>query len=64
MCLLGLNFFAVFGNWTVKFWLLRGLFFCVFLQKKEAARPKEEVIEKEEEIVHEDNDWGKSSPGD
>lgn len=34
------------------------------LQKKEAARPKEEVIEKEEEIVHEDNDWGKSSPGD
>ncbi|KAM6374312.1 ubiquitin-like modifier-activating enzyme 5 isoform 3-T3 [Alca torda] len=26
--------------------------------KKEAARPKEEVIEQEEEIVHEDNDWG------
>ncbi|KAJ7404239.1 Ubiquitin-like modifier-activating enzyme 5 [Pitangus sulphuratus] len=27
-------------------------------KKKEAARPKQEVIEKEDEIVHEDNDWG------
>lgn len=35
------------------------LYFVVFLQKKEAARPKQEVIEQEEEIVHEDNDWGK-----
>lgn len=30
-----------------------------FLQRKEAARPKQEIIEQEEEIVHEDNDWGK-----
>lgn len=41
-----------------------GLFFCVFPPEIEAARPKEEVIEKEEEIVHEDNDWGKSSIGE
>ncbi|KAM6338461.1 ubiquitin-like modifier-activating enzyme 5 isoform 1-T1 [Podargus strigoides] len=27
-------------------------------KKKEAARPSQEVIEQEEEIVHEDNDWG------
>ncbi|KAM9649317.1 ubiquitin-like modifier-activating enzyme 5 isoform 1-T1 [Morphnus guianensis] len=27
-------------------------------KKKEAARPKQEEIEQEEEIVHEDNDWG------
>lgn len=45
--------------------VIEGFIFFVFsLQKKEAARPKEEVIEKEEEIVHEDNDWGKSSTGD
>lgn len=37
--------------------------FVFFLQKKEAARPKQEEIEQEEEIVHEDNDWGKSSAG-
>lgn len=46
-----------FGYW--------GVYFFVFsLQKKEAERPKEEVIEKEEEIVHEDNDWGESLTGD
>ncbi|XP_063160056.1 ubiquitin-like modifier-activating enzyme 5 isoform X2 [Candoia aspera] len=27
-------------------------------KKKEAANPKEELIDQEEEIVHEDNDWG------
>ncbi|KAK2526218.1 Uba5 [Columba livia] len=27
-------------------------------KRKEAARPKQEIIEQEEEIVHEDNDWG------
>lgn len=31
----------------------------VSLQKKEAERPKVEVVEEEEEeVVHEDNDWG------
>lgn len=30
-----------------------------FLQVKEAAQPKQEEIDQEEEIVHEDNDWGK-----
>jgi len=34
-------------------------FFVFFLQKKEAAQPKQEVIDQKEEIVHEDNDWGK-----
>lgn len=28
------------------------------LQKKEAERPKVEVVEVEEEVVHEDNEWG------
>lgn len=32
--------------------------FFFFLQKKVAAQPKQEVTEQEEEIVHEDNDWG------
>ncbi len=27
-------------------------------QKKEAERPKVEVVEEEEEVVHEDNEWG------
>lgn len=27
-------------------------------QKKEAERPKQEVVEEEEEVVHEDNEWG------
>lgn len=27
-------------------------------KKKEAERPKVEVVEKEEEVVHEDNEWG------
>lgn len=32
---------------------------CFFLQKKEAEKPKVEVVqEEEEEVVHEDNDWG------
>lgn len=31
----------------------------ISLQKKEAERPKVEVVqEEEEEIVHEDNEWG------
>ncbi len=28
------------------------------LQKKEAERPKVEVVQEEEEVVHEDNEWG------
>lgn len=32
---------------------------CVFSpQKKEAERPKVEVVVEEEEVVHEDNEWG------
>lgn len=38
---------------SVPVWLV------VSLQKKEAERPKVEVVEEEEEVVvHEDNDWG------
>lgn len=33
---------------------------CCF-QKKAAENPEQEVVEQEDEIVHEDNDWGKSS---
>lgn len=28
------------------------------VQKREAERPKVEVVQVEEEVVHEDNDWG------
>lgn len=28
------------------------------LQKKEAEQPKVEVVQEEEEVVHEDNEWG------
>ncbi len=31
---------------------------CSLLQKKEADRPKQEVVQEEEEVVHEDNEWG------
>lgn len=31
------------------------------LQKKEAEQPKVEVVEVEEEVVHEDNEWGEHS---
>ncbi|ROJ70159.1 Ubiquitin-like modifier-activating enzyme 5 [Anabarilius grahami] len=27
-------------------------------QKKEAEHPKQELVEEEEEVVHEDNEWG------
>lgn len=37
-------------------------FFMFSLQEKTAAQPKQVVVEQEEEIVHEDNDWGKQSP--
>lgn len=30
------------------------------LQKKEAERPKVEVVQEEEEVVHEENEWGES----
>lgn len=32
------------------------IYFAV--QKKEAERPKVEVVQEEEEVVHEDNEWG------
>lgn len=28
------------------------------VQKKEAERPKVEVVQEEEEVVHEENEWG------
>lgn len=31
---------------------------CLGVQKREAERPKVEVVQVEEEVVHEDNDWG------
>ena len=31
-----------------------------FLQKKVAALPKQEVIQEEGEIIHEDNEWGRN----
>lgn len=31
-----------------------------FSQKKEAERPKQEVVQEEEEVVHEDNEWGEN----
>lgn len=31
---------------------------CLGVQKREAVRPKVEVVQVEEEVVHEDNDWG------
>lgn len=30
----------------------------LFLQRKEAEQPKVEVVQEEEEVVHEDNEWG------
>lgn len=35
--------------------------FFFLLQKKEAERPKVEVVEVEEEVVHEDNEWGEQT---
>lgn len=29
-------------------------------QKREAERPKVEVVQEEEEVVHEENEWGES----
>ena len=33
--------------------------FTLFSQTLEASKPKEVVVEKEEEILHESNEWGK-----
>lgn len=48
--------FLAVESWTATYTMMSSFF---FLQIKVAAQPKQEEIHQEEEIVHEDNDWGK-----
>lgn len=42
-------------------YLTVSVFLIFSVQKKEAEHPKVEVVQEEEEVVHEDNEWGELS---